>query len=80
MKLFRDYCHSEKVFFLFLSQICSGPIQIHSHWIQILQRQQQSKNPFSYTDKDRRKNTFKKYVFFMYLNVAYEQSYESVLL
>ncbi len=56
-------------FFLFLSQIYSCPIQIHSRWIQILQRQQRSKNPFSYTDDDRRKNTFRRYVF--YLKVLY---------
>jgi hypothetical protein len=52
-------------FFLFLSQICSRPIQIHSCWIQISQRQQRSKNPFSYTDDDRRKNTFQRYVFYV---------------
>jgi hypothetical protein len=49
--------------FLFISQIYSRPIQIHFWWIHILHRQQWSKNPFSYTDEDRRKNTFKRYVF-----------------
>ncbi len=52
-----------RLFFLFLSQICSRPIQIHSRWIQLSQRQQRSKKPFSYTDDDRRKNTFQRYVF-----------------
>ncbi len=63
--LFKDSRHSEKVIFLFLSQICSRPIQIHSRWIQISQRQQQSKNPFSYTDDDRHKNTFQRYFFYV---------------
>ncbi len=63
-----------RYFFLFLSQICSPPIQIHSRWIQISQRQQRSKNPFSYTDDNRRKNTFRRYVFYLKVcsNFAYE--------
>ncbi len=34
MMLFKDCCHSEKVFFLFRSQIYSCQIRIHSCWIQ----------------------------------------------
>ncbi len=59
-----------RYFFLFLSQICSRPMQIHSRWIQISQRQQRSKNPFSYTDDNRRKNTFRRYIFYI-SNFAY---------
>ncbi len=59
----RDIVTFRRLLFLFLSQIYSCPIQINFQWIQILQRQQWSKTPFSYTDEDRHKNTCKKYVF-----------------
>ena len=71
--IFPKYYDSSKIFvifrrlFLFLSQICSHPIQIYSRWIQISQRQQRSKHPYSYTDKDRHKNTFSQVMFFKYL-------------
>ncbi len=63
--LFKGYCRIEKIIVFLSLSIYSRLIQIHSRWIQILQRQQRSKTPFSYTDEDRRKNTCKKYVFYI---------------
>jgi hypothetical protein len=49
--LLNGHYHIEKIIIFLLSQICSCPIQIDSRWIQISQRQQQSKNQFLYTDE-----------------------------
>ena len=55
--------------FLFLSQICSCPIQIYSCWIQISQRRQWSKTQNLYTDKRQMQVYFHKVCFFMYLTL-----------
>ena len=68
MTLFKGSCHIElKVGYLSPSILFlpnSNSFLLNSNILYA----QRSKNPFSYTDKDRRKKTYKKYVFYVSRN------------